>query len=183
MATVKAHGNGLGTPSAPRRPRVICHMIASVDGRIVTDDWPLSAEGRRQYELVHATYEADGRLCGRVTREQHFAAGVRPDAELSRENDGPPREDYVALGDHTSLQVALAWLRARKPLIVPIPRTRRLDHLTENLGAVGIQLTSADRRDLDAVFSRVTVYGGLNEAHTSRARRRPSRDHPPLGGR
>ena len=42
------------------RPRVICHMITSVDGRIVTDDWPLSPEGRRQYELVHATYEADG---------------------------------------------------------------------------------------------------------------------------
>ena len=52
---MKAHGNGLGTPSTLRRPRVICHTIVSVDGRIVTDDWPLSAEGRRQYEPVHAT--------------------------------------------------------------------------------------------------------------------------------
>jgi hypothetical protein len=144
MTTMTMHPHRPGTSSGPRRPRVICRMVASVDGGIVTEDWPLSAEGRRQYELVHATYEADGRLCGRVTMEQHFAAGVRPDAELARENDGPPREDYVALGDHTSLQVALAWLRARKPFIIPIPGTRRLDHLTENLGAVGIQLTSAD---------------------------------------
>jgi hypothetical protein len=37
-------------------------MIASVDGRIGTGGWPLSAEGRRQYELVHASYEPDGRI-------------------------------------------------------------------------------------------------------------------------
>lgn len=39
--------------SDARRPRVVCHMIASVDGRILTDGWPLSEEGRRQYERVH----------------------------------------------------------------------------------------------------------------------------------
>jgi hypothetical protein len=50
-----------------RRPRVICHMMASVDGRIVTDDWPLSADGRRQYEQIHESYGADGWLVGRVT--------------------------------------------------------------------------------------------------------------------
>ena len=35
------------------RPRVICHMFASLDGRILTDNWPLSSDGRKQYELVH----------------------------------------------------------------------------------------------------------------------------------
>ncbi len=97
------------------RPRVVCHMIASVDGRIVTDGWPLSAEGRRQYEQVHASYEPDGWLCGRVTMERHFAQAVRTDAELSREHRGAAREDFRAPGPHESFAFAvdargrLAW--------------------------------------------------------------------------
>jgi len=35
-------------------------MFASLDGRILTDNWPLSPEGRKQYELVHESYDADG---------------------------------------------------------------------------------------------------------------------------
>jgi 2,5-diamino-6-(ribosylamino)-4(3H)-pyrimidinone 5'-phosphate reductase len=84
------------------RPRVICHMLASLDGRIVTEGWPLSPEGRRQYELVHATYEPDGWLCGRVTMQLHFAGGVRRDTEVAREYGGAPRDDFVAPGDHES---------------------------------------------------------------------------------
>src|SRR5947209_1933081 len=101
--------------SAPRRPRVICHMMSSVDGRIVTDGWPLSPEGRRQYELVHESYEAQGWLCGRVTMEQHFAQRVRSDAELAREHHGAAREDFRAPGAHDSFAFAvdsrgrLAW--------------------------------------------------------------------------
>ncbi len=97
------------------RPRVICHMMASVDGRIVTDGWPLSKAGSRQYEEVHATYSPDGWLCGRVTMEQHFAQSVRSDAEVAREHRGPPREDFVAPGEHRSFAFAadskgrLAW--------------------------------------------------------------------------
>jgi 2,5-diamino-6-(ribosylamino)-4(3H)-pyrimidinone 5'-phosphate reductase len=101
--------------SAPRRPRVICHMLASIDGRIVTGDWPLSAEERRQYELVHASYDADGWMCGRVTMEP-FAKRVRSEAELVREHaGGAPREDFLAPGAHASFAFAvdsrgrLAW--------------------------------------------------------------------------
>jgi riboflavin biosynthesis pyrimidine reductase len=94
-------------PPAARRPRVICHMMASIDGRIVTDGWPLSADGRRQYELVHEGYEAQGWLCGRVTMEQHFAQGVRAESEIARQHHGAPREDHVALGDHDSFAFAL----------------------------------------------------------------------------
>ena len=92
------------------RPRVICHMMTSVDGRIVTEGWPLSPGGRRQYEELHATYEPDGWICGRVTMEQHFAAGVRSEAEVARTYDGPPREDFVApgaLGEHASFAIAV----------------------------------------------------------------------------
>lgn len=89
------------------RPRVICHMMASVDGRIVTGGWPLSQEGSRQYEQVHATFEPDAWICGRVTMEQHFAAGARPEVEIAREYDGAPREDFVAPGEHDSFAIAL----------------------------------------------------------------------------
>lgn len=100
---------------APRRPRVICHMMSAIDGRILTDGWPLSPEGRRQYEQIHASYDPDAWLCGRVTMEQHFAQGARSDAEVAREYRGPPREDFRAPGDHSSFAFAvdgrgkLAW--------------------------------------------------------------------------
>jgi 2,5-diamino-6-(ribosylamino)-4(3H)-pyrimidinone 5'-phosphate reductase len=98
----------MGTMSTDtKRPRVICHMMASIDGRIVVDGWPLSPEGRRQYEEVHATFEADGWICGRVTMEQHFASGTRPDAEVAQEHRGPAREDFVAPGARAPFAIAL----------------------------------------------------------------------------
>jgi riboflavin biosynthesis pyrimidine reductase len=103
------------TGAAASRPRVICHMMASVDGRILTDGWPQSDEGRRQYEVVHEGYEPDAWLCGRVTMEAHFAQGTRSDAEIAREHDGAPREDFRAPGEHESFAFAvdssgrLAW--------------------------------------------------------------------------
>lgn len=103
-------------PASPaRRPRVICHMMASLDGRILTDGWPISGEGRRQYEQVHESYAPDGWLCGRVTMEQHFAQGLRSDDEVAREHHGAPREDHRAPGEHESFAFAvdssgrLAW--------------------------------------------------------------------------
>ena len=98
-----------------QRPRVICHMMASVDGRIVTGGWPLSDEGSRQYEQIHASYEADAWMCGRVTMEQDFAAGSRSDAEVAREYGGPPREDFVAPGAHPSLRSGQAFAIALDP--------------------------------------------------------------------
>ncbi len=59
----------------------------------------------------------------------------------------------------TSAQIALAWLLAQKPWIVPIPGTRRLERLEENIGAVSVQLTDADLREIDDAASRITVQG------------------------
>jgi aryl-alcohol dehydrogenase-like predicted oxidoreductase len=56
-------------------------------------------------------------------------------------------------------QVALAWLLAQKPWIVPIPGTRRLERLEENLGAASVELTGADLREIDDAASRITVQG------------------------
>jgi aryl-alcohol dehydrogenase-like predicted oxidoreductase len=64
----------------------------------------------------------------------------------------------------TPAQIALAWLLAQKPWIVSIPGTRNLDHLNENLGAINIQLTPADLREIETEFSKITVHGGrMNE--------------------
>jgi aryl-alcohol dehydrogenase-like predicted oxidoreductase len=59
----------------------------------------------------------------------------------------------------TSAQVALAWLLAQKPWIVPIPGTTKLDRLEENLGAVGVELSPDDLEELEAAASKVLVEG------------------------
>ncbi len=59
----------------------------------------------------------------------------------------------------TPAQIALAWLLARKPWIVPIPGTRRPDRLEENIGASAIELTPDDLRGIDSAASRITVQG------------------------
>ncbi|HXR07417.1 MAG TPA: aldo/keto reductase [Candidatus Acidoferrum sp.] len=59
----------------------------------------------------------------------------------------------------TPAQIALAWLLARKPWIVPIPGTTKLHRLDENIGAVAIELTSDDLRDIEGAASKITVHG------------------------
>jgi aryl-alcohol dehydrogenase-like predicted oxidoreductase len=59
----------------------------------------------------------------------------------------------------TPAQIALAWLLAQKPLIVPIPDTRKLERLDENIGAVAVELTSDDLREIDSAASQITVQG------------------------
>jgi len=59
----------------------------------------------------------------------------------------------------TPAQIALAWLLAQKPWIVPIPGTTKLNRLEENIGAASIQLTPEDLRDIDAAASKITVEG------------------------
>jgi aryl-alcohol dehydrogenase-like predicted oxidoreductase len=59
----------------------------------------------------------------------------------------------------TPAQIALAWLLAQKPWIVPIPGTTKLKRLEENIGAAAIKLTSEDRRDIDNAASKITVQG------------------------
>jgi aryl-alcohol dehydrogenase-like predicted oxidoreductase len=64
----------------------------------------------------------------------------------------------------TPAQISLAWLLAQKPWIVPIPGTRNMNHLNENLAAVDVQLTPADLREIETVLSKIKVYGGrMNE--------------------
>jgi aryl-alcohol dehydrogenase-like predicted oxidoreductase len=59
----------------------------------------------------------------------------------------------------TPAQIALAWLLAQKPWIVPIPGTTKLHRLDENMGAVSVELTPIDLRDIEDAASRITVHG------------------------
>jgi len=59
----------------------------------------------------------------------------------------------------TPAQIALAWLLAQKPWIVPIPGTTKLQRLEENIGAAAIELTPADLREIDAAAAQITVQG------------------------
>jgi aryl-alcohol dehydrogenase-like predicted oxidoreductase len=64
----------------------------------------------------------------------------------------------------TPAQIALAWLLAQKPFIVPIPGTRNIEHLNENLGAIHIALTPADLLEIGTALSKFKVHGGrMNE--------------------
>ena len=59
----------------------------------------------------------------------------------------------------TPAQIALAWLLGQKPWIVPIPGTTKLHRLEENIGALAVELTSDDLREIDSAASKVTVQG------------------------
>jgi aryl-alcohol dehydrogenase-like predicted oxidoreductase len=68
----------------------------------------------------------------------------------------------------TSAQIALAWLLAQKPWIVPIPGTTKQGRLEENIGAVSIELTPEDLRDIESAASQITVQGARYPEHLER---------------
>jgi aryl-alcohol dehydrogenase-like predicted oxidoreductase len=68
----------------------------------------------------------------------------------------------------TPAQVALAWLLAQKPWIVPIPGTRKLERLDENLGSADVELTPEDLRDIASAAARITIQGTRYPEHLER---------------
>ena len=151
----------IGRSGACGRTRVICHMMTSIDGRIVTEGWPLSPEGRHQYEEIHASYAPDGWLCGRVTMEQHFAQGARSDEEIAREHRGPPRDDFQAPGKHRSYAFAvdgrgkLAWTTndLDGDHVVAILSERVSDEYLASLRGQGVSYMLAGAREVDLALA------------------------------
>jgi aryl-alcohol dehydrogenase-like predicted oxidoreductase len=77
-------------------------------------------------------------------------------------------KEYAAKKNATPSQIALAWLMAKSPNIVPIPGTRTQTHLQENLGAQNIHLTKEDVQEIETCLSKFPVYGDrMGEAHMS----------------
>ncbi|SDM76987.1 Tat (twin-arginine translocation) pathway signal sequence [Catalinimonas alkaloidigena] len=110
-----------------------------------------------------------GYLTGKVTPDYAFAAGdIRKTLNFPRFTDealakNRPLVDWLqTIGTrHEALpgQVALAWLMAQTPFIVPIPGTRNVAHLQENRGAVAVKLTAQDLQELETGFARLGVFG------------------------
>ncbi len=108
-----------------------------------------------------------GYLTGKVDENTTFAANdirshnPRFTAEAIRANRAVVEllERIAAQHDATPAQIALAWLLAQKPWIVPIPGSRKLHRLEENIGSADIALTSSDLSEIDAAMSRITVVG------------------------
>ena len=72
------------------------------------------------------------------------------------------RDLLASIGERkkaTPAQVALAWLLAQKPWMVPIPGTTKLHRLDENIGAAAVELTSDDLRDIEIAAAKITVQG------------------------
>ena len=136
-------------------------MMASVDGRIVPSGWPISDEGRRQYEIVHASYAPDAWMCGRVTMKP-LAKRLRSEAEVAREHaPGAPREDFRAPGEFDSFAFAvdasgrLAWESndIDGDHVVAVLSERVSDDYLALLRARGVSYVLAGARDIDLALA------------------------------
>ncbi|NEP18891.1 MAG: aldo/keto reductase [Leptolyngbya sp. SIO4C1] len=67
--------------------------------------------------------------------------------------------EWAQRKEATPAQIALAWLLAQKPWIVPIPGTTNPQHLDENLGAVAVKFTAEELRELDTAVSQIEIHG------------------------
>jgi 2,5-diamino-6-(ribosylamino)-4(3H)-pyrimidinone 5'-phosphate reductase len=141
------------------RPRVICHMASSLDGHIVVDGWPavVSAAVRAEYEELHASYQSQGWLCGRITMGP-FAKHVRTEAQIAREYEGgAPRADYRTPGSFESFAFAidprgrLAWESSNisGDHVVAILSERVSDDYLAFLRTRGVSYLLAGARDVD----------------------------------
>ncbi len=109
-----------------------------------------------------------GFLTGTITTETAFPPGdvrttiPRFDADARKANQAlvDLLGAIAARKNATHAQIALAWLLAQQPWIVPIPGTRRLDRLQENLGAADVELTSDDLAEIDAATAQIDIQGG-----------------------
>ena len=114
-----------------------------------------------------------GFLTGTVTTSTTFAADdlraqIPRFADEALEHNAGLVDEITRIANARSAtpgQVALAWLLAQKPWIVPIPGTTKLHRLTENLDAVDLDLTDDELDQLDSLSSRIDVQGGRYPEH------------------
>lgn len=115
---------------------------------------------------------ANGFLSGKYNQNSHFEQGldyrsVMP--QFKKENLEKNKELLELLENlakdkiATKGQIALAWMLCKKPYIVPIPGTRKLDRLKENIGAAVVELTASEIQNIDDALTHMTmseVFGG-----------------------
>src|SRR5580693_6146332 len=103
---------------------------------------------------IDARTKFDPKMDMRSTFPRFFPENIeanRPIVDLLRR--------FVEKKNATPAQLALAWLLAQKPWIVPIPGTTKLHRLEENIGAAALKLTADDLREIDSAASKITLQG------------------------
>lgn len=138
----------------PKRPYVICHMVPSVDGRIVTNRWKLPSAAYTEYERTARTFDADAWMIGRVSMEP-YAGRARIPKRLSREVI--PRTDFVAPHAAKSYAVALdpsgklAWRSNRidDEHVITILTERVADNYLAFLRARGVSYLFGGRKNVN----------------------------------
>ena len=114
-----------------------------------------------------------GFLTGKIDENTTFDGGdfrnalprFTPEARKANQSLVDLLYDIAKQKNATPAQIALAWLLAQKPWIVPIPGTRKLERLEENIGAASIELTSEDLNDINSALSKIPVQGGRYPEH------------------
>ena len=114
-----------------------------------------------------------GFLTGAIDKDTKFDAGdfrnaiprFSPEARKANQRLVDVLGDIAAAKGATKAQIALAWLLAQKPWIVPIPGTTKLHRLEENLAATRVELTPDDLRTIQAAADAITVQGARYPAH------------------
>ncbi|WP_262922828.1 RibD family protein [Hymenobacter aerilatus] len=135
-------------------PRVICHMMTSLDGRIILSRWG-HAPNTQEYETTAATFEADAWLCGRVTMEKDFTEGLEPD--LQPVTAPLDRTDFVAEHSADSFVVAvdahgkLGWESADidGEHIISVLSEQVSDEYLAYLRRVGVSYVFGGAKELD----------------------------------
>jgi hypothetical protein len=101
-------GSEARTGRRTERPYVICHMVSSVVGRIVTDGWRLKPGLGAEYERTAATFDADGWIIGRISREPYAGRAKLPGGRV-----GPSPARRLRLLSVERRRSDLLWVRYR----------------------------------------------------------------------
>ena len=101
---MRNRSSGVRHRSGARRPYVICHMLPSIDGRIVTARWKLTPAIYADYDLTAETFNADAWMAGRISIEPYAGNGRVP---RRKRPFRLPRTDYIARRDADSYAIAL----------------------------------------------------------------------------
>jgi aryl-alcohol dehydrogenase-like predicted oxidoreductase len=126
--------------------------------------------------LVSFSPLGKGYLAGSVTEQTQFDKednrGTFPRFSLEARKANRALVDaiqsFAAKKQASSAQVALAWVLAQKPWMVPIPGTTKLERLDENIGATSLELTSDDLQELDGILAKIPVVGDRYPAEVQR---------------
>jgi len=115
-----------------------------------------------------------GFLTGKIDENTKFDAGDLRGSTFPRFTPEARKANQVfvdfirEMAQHkgaTPAQIALAWLLAQRPWIVPIPGTTKLHRLEENIGAAAVELTPDDLREIDSALSKIPVQGARYPEH------------------